>query len=165
MEHESIMCGSSDEYEMTRDELLEHYWKKIKFVMENKPEWHLKNSELIEKGFSWSSFQQNINPLTLTQGMFVQSMYLLTSDEQRAKYVPLIDNLNILGCYAQTELGHGSDVQGLETTATLDRKTDEWVINTPSIKAYKFWPGGLGRSATHAVVFASLRVDENNYGV
>lgn len=101
----------------------------------------------------------------MTQGMFVQSMYLLTSDEQREKYVPLIDNLNILGCYAQTELGHGSDVQGLETTATLDRKTDEWVIHTPSIKAYKFWPGGLGRSATHAVVFASLRVDENNYGV
>jgi len=100
LENESNMCGSFDEYEMTRDELLEHYWKNIKFVMENKPEWHLKNSELLAKGFSWSTFQQNINPLTLTQGMFVQSMYLLTSEEQRKKWVPPTDNLNILGCYA-----------------------------------------------------------------
>ena len=30
----------------------------------------------------------------------------------------------IVGCYAQTELGHGSDVQSLETTATLDKATD-----------------------------------------
>jgi len=25
-----------------------------------------------------------------------------------------------MGCYAQTELGHGSDVSNLETTAVLD---------------------------------------------
>ena len=73
--------------------------------------------------------------------------------------------MNILGCYAQTELGHGSNVQGLETTATLDLKTDEWVINTPSIKAAKFWPGGLGITATHAVVFAKMIIDGNVHGV
>lgn len=54
---------------------------------------------------------------------------------------------------------------GLETTATLDKNTDEWVIHTPNIKATKFWPGTVGLQATHSVVFARLIVDENDYGV
>lgn len=59
-----------------------------------------------------------------------------------------------MGCYAQTEIGHGSDVSGLETTAIFDKKTDEFIINTPSITATKWWPGDMGRMANHALVFA-----------
>ena len=69
------------------------------------------------------------------------------------------------GCYAQTELGHGSNVAGLETTATLDRKTDEWVLHSPTVSSTKFWPGGMGRWANHAIVFARCLVGENDYGV
>jgi len=72
--------------------------------------------------------------------------------------------MNILGCYAQTELGHGSNVQGLETTATFDRTKNEFVLNTPSLRATKFWPGGLGIQATHALVFAILVIDDYPYG-
>jgi acyl-CoA oxidase len=36
--------------------------------------------------------------------------------------MPKVLNLDILGCYAQTEIGHGSNVAGLETTATFDKK-------------------------------------------
>ena len=53
----------------------------------------------------------------------------------------------------------------LETTATLDKNTDEIIINTPSITAYKYWPGDLGRFSSHAIVFARLIIDENDYGV
>lgn len=79
--------------------------------------------------------------------------------------MPLIKNLDILGCYAQTEIGHGSNVAGIETTATLDKTTDEFVIHTPSITATKYWPGDLGRFSSHAVVFARLIIDEDDYGV
>ena len=92
-------------------------------------------------------------------------MIYLTSEEQRKKYLPLCDSLQMLGCYAQTELGHGSNVQGLETTATLDLETDEWVIHTPSISGAKFWPGGIGRTATHAVVFARMMIRVKSYNV
>lgn len=46
-------------------------------------------------------------------------------------------NARILAAYAQTEMGHGSDVQNLETTATFDKNTDEFVIHTPSVSATK----------------------------
>lgn len=77
----------------------------------------------------------------------------------------MADKLQIVGCYVQTEMAHGSNVAGLETTATLDMTTDEWVINTPTPRATKVWAGCLGRHATHAIVFARCIVDGNDYGV
>ena len=62
-------------------------------------------------------------------------------------------------------MGHGSDVSNLETTATFDEKTDEFIIHTPNLKAAKWWPGLLGCFATHAAVFAKLIIDDNSYGV
>jgi acyl-CoA oxidase len=70
-----------------------------------------------------------------------------------------------MGCYAQTELGHGSNVAQLETTATFDQSTDEFVINSPTLTSAKYWPGDLGRFCTHAVVFARLLVKGKDYGV
>ena len=90
---------------------------------------------------------------------------MLGNEEQQKKYLPLCDNLTIIGCYAQTELGHGSNVAGLETTATLDKSTDEFVMHTPTIKATKFWPGSLGSVSNHAVVFARCIAGGNDYGV
>lgn len=43
--------------------------------------------------------------------------------------------------------------------------TDEFVINTPTIRATKFWPGVLGVGATHAVVFARLIIGQKDFGV
>ncbi|KAK6462279.1 acyl-coenzyme A oxidase 4 [Scheffersomyces coipomensis] len=71
----------------------------------------------------------------------------------------------IYGCFAMTELAHGSNVMGLETTATFDRETDEFVINTPHIGATKWWIGGAAHSATHSTVYARLIVDGEDYGV
>jgi acyl-CoA oxidase len=45
---------------------------------------------------------------------------------------------------------------GIETTATFDKKTDEFVLHTPTIRAAKFWPGELGVFSDHAVVCARL---------
>jgi len=53
----------------------------------------------------------------------------------------------------------------LETTATLDKATDEWVIHSPTVSSTKFWPGGMGLWANHAIVFARCIADGNEYGV
>jgi acyl-CoA oxidase len=73
--------------------------------------------------------------------------------------------MRIIGCYAQTELGHGSNIVSLETTATLDKNTDEWVIHTPHISATKFWPGSMGVMSNHAIVFARCIANGKDHGV
>lgn len=62
----------------------------------------------------------------------------------------------VQGTYAQTELGHGTFIRGLETTATYDAKSQQFVLHSPSITAYKWWPGGLGKTANYAIVMANL---------
>ena len=61
-------------------------------------------------------------------------------------------------------LGHGTFLRGLETTATLDIETDEFVINSPTISSSKFWPGGIGYSATHAILMARLIIKGHDHG-
>ncbi|KAM4720848.1 peroxisomal acyl-coenzyme A oxidase 2 [Rhinophrynus dorsalis] len=98
-------------------------------------------------------------------GVFIQSVMALGTDEQIAKWIPLANNYNILGTYAQTELGHGTYLRGLETTSTFDTSTQEFIINTPKITATKWWPGDLGKTCTHALVLAQLRIKDKNYGM
>ncbi|TYG54927.1 hypothetical protein ES288_D09G230500v1 [Gossypium darwinii] len=98
-------------------------------------------------------------------GMFIPAIEGQGTEEQKQKWLPMAHNMQIIGCYAQTELGHGSNVQGLETTATFDPQTDEFVIHSPTLTSSKWWPGGLGKVSTHAVVYARLRTDGQDYGV
>ncbi|KAK9203447.1 hypothetical protein WN943_013701 [Citrus x changshan-huyou] len=98
-------------------------------------------------------------------GMFVPAIKGQGTDEQHQKWLPLAYKMEIIGCYAQTELGHGSNVQGLETTATFDPQTDEFVIHSPTLTSSKWWPGGLGKVSTHAVVYARLITDGQDHGV
>lgn len=74
--------------------------------------------------------------------MFVDVLYNQGTPEQVEKFAKPAANCNIIGTYAQTELAHGTNVRGIETRADYDRKTDEFVLNTPNMQAYKWWPGG-----------------------
>jgi len=71
----------------------------------------------------------------------------------------------MIGCFGMTELAHGSNVAGLETTATFDENSDQFIIHTPRLEATKWWIGGAAHSATHCAVFAQLIVKGKCYGV
>ncbi|KAF8056038.1 peroxisomal oxidase [Lyophyllum atratum] len=79
-----------------------------------------------------------------------------------AKYGPLIATRGILGCYLQTELGHGTNVGKLETTATFIPETQEFEINSPTLTSSKWWIGALGKTSTHGVVQAKLILPDGN---
>eukprot|EP00921_Rhytidocystis_pertsovi_P008302 GHVQ01013612.1.p1 GENE.GHVQ01013612.1~~GHVQ01013612.1.p1 ORF type:complete len:751 (-),score=81.28 GHVQ01013612.1:452-2704(-) len=97
--------------------------------------------------------------------MFVPTIQNMSDEEQKREWLPAATNFTILGTYAQTELGHGSNVAGLETIADFDQKTDEWILSTPTLTATKWWAGGLGKSCTHCVLMSRLRIREKDYGV
>lgn len=84
--------------------------------------------------------------------------------QQREYWLPKIRAWEAIGCYAQTELGHGSNVKGLECRATWDPKTREFVLHSPTLTASKWWNGTMGRTANHAIVVAQLYVPESTMG-
>lgn len=96
------------------------------------------------------------NALGLHFVMFIPAIIGQGSTEQQNKWLPRALNLEIIGTYAQTELGHGTFLRGLETKATYDPDTKEFILETPSLSAYKWWPGGLGKTSNYAVVMAQL---------
>ncbi|MBA0714393.1 hypothetical protein Golax_013367 [Gossypium laxum] len=106
-----------------------------------------------------------LSGLFFSCGMFIPAIKGQGNEEQQQKWLPMAYKMQIIGCYAQTELGHGSNVQGLETTATFDPETDEFVIHSPTLTSSKWWPGGLGKVSTHALVYARLITDGQDHGV
>ena len=107
----------------------------------------------------------SISAVGLHFGMFETVIRYLGSDEQVKEYEQDVLDLKITGCYAQTEIGHGSDVSSLETTAIFDKETDSFIINSPSLTSGKWWPGELGKTSTHAVFHAQMIIGDKNYGV
>lgn len=79
-----------------------------------------------------------------------------SGSERHLKYLPKIFNMDIFGCFAVTELSHGSNAKAIRTTAHYDPTTEEFIIHSPDFEAAKFWVGNMGKTATHAVVFAQL---------
>lgn len=65
---------------------------------------------------------------------------------------------------AISELGHGTEVNKLETTAFYDVYTDEFVINSPTRESMK-WYTGSSDFATHLLLFAQLIIGGRSEGI
>jgi acyl-CoA oxidase len=98
-------------------------------------------------------------------GLFGMSVFLLGTEKHHKKYLKDIGSLELPGCFAMTETGHGSNVQGIETTATYDHQNLEFIINTPSEQAKKEYIGNAALHGQMATTFAQIMVDDACYGV
>ncbi|KAM7274668.1 hypothetical protein ACFE04_016534 [Oxalis oulophora] len=93
------------------------------------------------------------------------SIKFFGTKQHHEKWLRDTENYVVKGCFAMTELGHGSNVRGIETVTTYDSKTGEFIINTPCESAQKYWIGGAANHGTHAVVFSQLIINGSNQGV
>jgi acyl-CoA oxidase len=98
-------------------------------------------------------------------GLFGGAILHLGTERHHAAYLADLVDLRLLGCFAMTETGHGSDVASLRTTATYDPATDEFVIRTPDDSARKEYIGNAARDGHVAAVFAQLITEGESQGV
>ncbi|XP_013177323.1 PREDICTED: probable peroxisomal acyl-coenzyme A oxidase 1 isoform X1 [Papilio xuthus] len=116
-------------------------------------------------GLLGSSVLRDGSPLGLHYIMFMPAILNQGNEEQQEKWLPRAWNCSIIGSYAQTELGHGTFIRGLETTATYDASTKQFVLHSPTLTAYKWWPGGLGQTANYCIVVAQLYTKGQCHGI
>lgn len=132
----------------------------------------LKKYRQVLGGTLGSAILKDGNPLALHWVMFIPSIMGQGTVEQQGYWIARAWASNIIGTYAQvsllivlaiadiracsttsstqssfvtfsqTELGHGTFIRGLETAATYDPATQEFVLNSPTLTSYKWWPGG-----------------------
>ena len=96
--------------------------------------------------------------------LYYNSLVFLGTEKHKI-FIEKSLSLEDIGCFGLTELGHGSNVRSVKTTAHYDEKLKEFVLNTPSQEAYKWWIGGAGRTSNMAIIFAQLYTKGSCYGV
>jgi len=103
--------------------------------------------------------------MTVQFNLFGGTVFKLGTKRHHDMLLNGIDRLEDIGCFALTELGYGNNAVEMETTAVYDKVTQEFVVNTPSTLAQKYW---ITNSAVHAqwcVTFAHLIIDGVNHGI
>lgn len=98
-------------------------------------------------------------------GLFGGAITNLGTQWHHDTFIDDVISCELTGCFAMTELGHGSDVSSVETTITYLADSEEYEINSPTPSATKAYIGNAGRDGKMAVVFGQLHVGEANHGV
>ncbi|GAB2560983.1 acyl-CoA dehydrogenase [Leucobacter ruminantium] len=98
-------------------------------------------------------------------GLFGAAILHLGTRAHHEKWLPDVMDLKLPGAFAMTEIGHGSDVASIGTTATYDPETEEFEIHTPFAGAWKEFLGNAALHGRAAVVFAQLITRGVNHGV
>ena len=98
-------------------------------------------------------------------GLFGGAILHLGSERHHRAYLGDLMNARLLGCFAMTENGHGSDVAAVQTSATYDAATEQFAICTPSDSARKEYIGNAAVHGQLAVVFAQLITQRTSQGV
>ncbi|CAG0896946.1 unnamed protein product [Darwinula stevensoni] len=103
--------------------------------------------------------------MTVQFNLFGGTVLKLGTEKHHQKLLDGIDSLDAIGCFALTELGYGNNAVEMETTAIYDKDKKEFVINTPTPLAQKYWITNGAIHAKHAVVFAQLIIDGKKHGI
>ncbi len=98
-------------------------------------------------------------------GLFGGAILQLGTKPHHDAYLRDLITGKLMGCFAMTETGHGSNVQALGTVARYDVATEEFVITTTTESARKDYIGNAAKHAEVAVVFAQLEVGDKSEGV
>ncbi|XP_043259762.1 peroxisomal acyl-coenzyme A oxidase 3-like [Colletes gigas] len=101
----------------------------------------------------------------IMQGL-VPTTFIALGSKDQYDVAEKIEDGKYMCCFALTEISHGTNAKGIRTTATYDPNSKSFILHSPDFEAAKCWAGGLGKTATHSVVFAQLITpDGRNHGL
>ncbi|XP_073958416.1 acyl-coenzyme A oxidase 1-like [Choristoneura fumiferana] len=159
----SVYLSHKDKYELAVKKAC-YLFKMIRRLQEEENT-GMENYQEVLGGSLGSAILGDGSPLTLHYVMFIPTLMGQASVEQQVHWLGRAFNCDIIGTYAQTELGHGTFIRGLETTATYDPSTKEFVLHSPTLTSYKWWPGGLAHTANYCIVVAQLYTNGKCHGI
>ncbi|GMT34897.1 hypothetical protein PFISCL1PPCAC_26194, partial [Pristionchus fissidentatus] len=147
---------------MSREEIIDRGARKAKAMTDNADA--IDGSDFFGEGLYFQSLTigRELHCMSLHYGMFLPTIQGQSDDDQMDEWMAPTIGRAFIGTFAQTEMGHGSNLTKLETTCTYDPKTEEFVLHTPTLTATKWWPGGLGKTSNVAVVMAQLYTNGQN---
>jgi len=102
--------------------------------------------------------------LAVHTSLYAKTIYVLGTEKHKILTQRAYEAKDF-GCFALTEIAHGSNVQGCITTAKYDQQLDSFIINTPHERGVKFWIGNAAQTANMSVVLANLIVKGKDYGI
>ncbi|CAO3699738.1 hypothetical protein G6F70_005764 [Rhizopus microsporus] len=159
LETEPAFDKTNRYYQTRKEKITTSLWKEKRLIeIAREHQWDETDVQIANFLYDQST------PFTLHYNMFIPTLRNQTTDEQKKLFLEPALKHEIIGCYAQTELGHGSNVQGLETTATYIPEIQQFELHSPTLTSAKWWIGGLGKAATHAIVMARLITNGKDMG-
>ena len=102
---------------------------------------------------------------TVQFGLWAGSVLLLGREEHHRKYLRDIGTMKLCGCFAMTEIDHGSNVRELETIARFDPSSGGFIIESPGFGSGKNYIGNAVCHGRAATVFAQLETGGGRHGV
>ena len=103
--------------------------------------------------------------MTVQFNLFGGTVLKLGTERHHDLLLKGIDTLDDVGCFGLTELGYGNNAVEMETTATYDPNTKEFIVNTPSTVAQKYWITNGAVHAKWAIVFSQLYTGGKCHGI
>ena len=103
--------------------------------------------------------------MTVQFNLFGGTLLNLGNNKLHDKYLSQIDDLESIGCFGLTELGYGNNAAQMQTTATYNHVNNEFILNTPTSLARKYWITNGALHAHFCIVFARLIMNDEDEGV
>ncbi|KAE8662196.1 Acyl-coenzyme A oxidase 3, peroxisomal [Hibiscus syriacus] len=163
----------SPDYNRSMEQQREMTWKRIEYLLERGvfKGWMAGEGEDVEmKMFACSEvlgiFDHSISiKLGVHFVLWGGAIQFAGTQQHHDKWLRDTENFKIKGWFSTTELGHGSNVRGIETVTTYDSKTGEFVNNTPCESTQNYWIVGAAKHATHTILLSQLVINGTNEGV